>query len=159
MQGFWDNCATVNSMNKAAINSPNPRSSTLKRSPTLTLTSEFVSDATNKAKCHHLPAPPSGLSRYHKLLWSLLRAMEFSGQKQIRFNRIYKLRRGFLFAFEQKSSSPAVTTITVFDTDRGTSYLCHFTMKPAPNSTEYFCIRHAHDLWRRLRHHGHVVWK
>ena len=58
MQGFWDNCATVNSMNKAAINSPNPRSSTLERSPTLTLTSEFVSDATNKAKCHHPPAPP-----------------------------------------------------------------------------------------------------
>ena len=45
--------------------------------------------------------------------------MDISGQKQIRFYGVYQLRSGILFAFARKRSTPWVTTITVFDTDRG----------------------------------------
>ena len=42
--------------------------------------------------------------RYQKLLWSLLRAMDFSGQKQIGSHYVIDTHSGIKFAFAQKSA-------------------------------------------------------
>ena len=71
------------------------------------------------------PDRPFDLDRYQKLLLLLLRRMDVSRQKQIRFHCVYKLRCGILFAFAQKRPTQRVTTIAVFDTDRNSQYVCH----------------------------------
>ena len=88
-----------------------------------------------EAKCHHPPARPSGLSRYQKLLWSLLRAIDFSGPKE---NSIPLYPRKF-------DSTPWVMAITVFDTDRGTPYLCHY-LKNFKNNNDNL-IKKLGILW------------
>ena len=55
--------------------------------------------------------------RYQKPLWSLLRAMDYSGQKQIESYCVINRYSRIEFAVAQESPSSWVTTITVSDTD------------------------------------------